>query len=230
MTVPAVEARPAATALLVRDTVGGIEVLMVRRLPNGFFGGLTVFPGGAVDPDDDSDLAAEVVRGDYPDRSYRVAALRELAEETGLALTDEGIVPSPTGRGHALFEAMKKAGLRLDGSALTLVSRWVTPEFAPKRFDTLFFLARVDDTPEIRLDTSELVDHMWERPSVALRRHLGGELEMFLPTIAHLEWLDRQSNVDEALASAAGADGRSLLEPHRMDDGSMVAIHMPADL
>lgn len=229
MTVP-VEARPAATVLLLRDTVRGMEVLMVRRLPRGFFGGLTVFPGGAVDPEDDSDLAAKMVRSDEPDRSYRVAALRELAEETGLALTDKGLVPAPPGRGLALFEAIKKAGLRLDGSALTLVSRWVTPEFAPKRFDTVFFMARAADTPEVRLDTSELVDHMWVRPSFALQRHASGELEMFLPTIAHLQWLDRHSNVDAALASAAGADGRSLVDPDQMDDGSMVAIQMPVDL
>jgi 8-oxo-dGTP pyrophosphatase MutT (NUDIX family) len=216
--------------LLLRDIVRGIEVLMVRRLPRGFFGGLLVFPGGAVDPEDESDLAAEVVLGDGPDRSYRVAALRELAEETGLALTDKGMAPAPAGRGRALYEAMKEAGLRLDGSALTLVSRWVTPEFAPKRFDTLFFMARVGDTPEIRLDTSELVDHMWVRPSIALSRHSGGELEMFLPTIAHLKWLDGHSNVDSALASAAGADGRSLVDPDQMDEGSIVSAQMPVDL
>lgn len=224
------EARPAATVLLLRDSVRGIEVLMVRRLPRGFFGGLFVFPGGAVDPEDDSDLAAEVVLGHGPDRSYRVAALRELAEETGLALTDNGTVPAPNARGRTLFEALKETGLRLDGSALTLVSRWVTPESAPERFDTLFFVSRVDDTPEIRLDTSELVDHMWVKPSVALRRHSVGELEMFPPTIAHLNWLGRHSDVDAALASAVGADGRSLVDPDQMDDGSMVANQMPVDL
>jgi 8-oxo-dGTP pyrophosphatase MutT (NUDIX family) len=156
--------------------------------------------------------------------------LRELAEETGLALTNKGLAPAPTGRGSALLEAVKEAGLRLDGSALTLVSRWVTPELAPKRFDTVFFTARAEDTPEIRLDTSELVDHMWVRPSVALQRHEAGELEMFLPTIVHLEWLDRHPNVDAALASAAGSDERSPVDPDQLDDGSFVAIQMPVDL
>ncbi len=37
-----VEARPAATVMLIRDYGDGIEVLMVRRRLRGFFGGLTV--------------------------------------------------------------------------------------------------------------------------------------------------------------------------------------------
>jgi len=229
VTVPTVEARPAATSMLVRDTDRGIEVLMVRRPVGGFFGGLTVFPGGAVDADDDSELASKIVRSDDPDRVFRVAALRELAEETGIALTDRGPLPAPEGRGIALLQAIGDAGLRLDGSALILVSRWVTPTHAPARFDTRFFLARAEGAPDIRLDAAELVDHMWVTPSAALLRQEDGELEMFLPTISHLRWLQHRSTVDDAVSSAAGADGRSLIQPQLMDDGSIVPIHMPGD-
>ena len=59
MEAPLVEARPAATVMLIRDSGAGIEVLVVRRRPRGFFGGLTVFPGGAVDAVDASGLAGE---------------------------------------------------------------------------------------------------------------------------------------------------------------------------
>jgi 8-oxo-dGTP pyrophosphatase MutT (NUDIX family) len=215
--------------MLVRDTDRGLEVLMVRRPARGFFGGLTVFPGGAIDPEDGSELAADVVISNDPERIYRVAALRELAEETGIALTVDGMLPAPDGRGMALLQAVKDAGMRLDGAALTLVSRWVTPDYAPKRFDTRFFLARADDAPDVRLDTVELVDHMWVTPSTALRRFETGELKMFLPTISHLRWLERCPNVDGAVTSALGADGRSLIKPRLMDDGSIVPIHMPVD-
>ena len=229
MTVPAVEARPAATVILLRDRAPGFEVLVVLRPPRGFFGGLTVFPGGAVDPDDDSDLAHLVVPGDHPDRSHRVAALRELAEETGIALTKGGPMPSPEGTGRAMLEAMRAAGLELDSAGLTLVSRWVTPEYAPKRFDTRFYLARANDAPQVRLDTSELVGHAWVKPSVALDRHRDGEWDLFLPTLAHLRWLDRRSDVEDAIRSAEGADGRSLIRPRQMDDGSLVPILVPVD-
>lgn len=227
MTVPEVAARPAATVMLIRDGGGGTEVLMVRRPARGFFGGLTVFPGGAVDPVDRSELAASIILGEHRDGEYRVAALRELAEETGLALTPSGVLPAPPGRGAELLSALEAAGIRLDGTRLTLVSRWVTPEEAPTRFDTRFYLAGVADTPAIRLDPDELVGHMWVRPSAALDVQSAGEIEMFLPTISHLRWLARRSDVADAVAAAQGADDRSLLQPRRMGDGSLVPIQMP---
>jgi 8-oxo-dGTP pyrophosphatase MutT (NUDIX family) len=227
MTVPEVAARPAATVMLIRDYGGEVEVLMVRRPARGFFGGLTVFPGGAVDPVDRSELAAAVVVGKHRDGEYRSAALRELAEETGLALTPNGVVPAPPGRGAGLLSALEASGILLDGARLTLVSRWVTPEGAPSRFDTRFYLVGVAETPEIRLDPEELVGHMWVGPAVALEMHEAGEIEMFLPTISHLGWLARRSGIEDAVTAAQGADDRSLLQPRRMGDGSLVPIHLP---
>jgi 8-oxo-dGTP pyrophosphatase MutT (NUDIX family) len=70
----------AATVLVVTSGHGGLEVLMVRRPPKGFFGGVWVFPGGTVDPgdraEDDIDL----------DQAFRRAAVRELAEEVGMVV------------------------------------------------------------------------------------------------------------------------------------------------
>jgi 8-oxo-dGTP pyrophosphatase MutT (NUDIX family) len=164
VTGPAVEALPAASAILLRDSPAGFEVLVVTRPPRGFFGGLTVFPGGAVDPEDDSDLARLVVPGDQVDHSHRVAALRELAEETGIALTRQGPASAPEGTGQPMLEAMQEARVELDGDGLTLVSRWVTPEYAPKRYDTRFYLARADHAPQVRLDSAELIGHAWVTP------------------------------------------------------------------
>lgn len=229
MEAPLVEARPAATVLLIRDSGAGIEVLMVRRRARGFFGGLTVFPGGAVDPVDESELASDVVSGDHSDREFRAAALRELAEETGLALTHGGVVPAPPGRGDVLLSTLRDSGIKLDGSSLTHVSRWVTPEDAPTRYDTRFYVAAVGATPEVRLDLDELVDHMWIFPGAALERHANGDMEMFLPTVSHLRWLERWPTVAGAVAAAEGADGRSLIAPGRMEDGSFLPIHLPAD-
>jgi hypothetical protein len=103
----------------------------------------------------------------------------------------------------------------------------VTPEGAPTRFDTRFYLAGVVDTPEIRLDTDELVGHMWVGPSAALDMHSVGEIEMFLPTVSHLRWLARRSDIDDAIAAAQGADDRVLVQPRRMGDGSLVPIYLP---
>jgi 8-oxo-dGTP pyrophosphatase MutT (NUDIX family) len=174
-------------------------------------------------------LASRVVEGDHPDIEHRVAALREVAEETGIALTVGGASSSPEGRGIALFEALDRATITLDGRSLTLVSRWVTPAYAPQRYDTRFYLARGDRSLPVRIDSDELEAAFWVTPTEALRRHDRGEWEMFLPTLAHLRWLSRRADVDDAVSSARGADGRSLIQPRAMEDGSTVPIHIPVE-
>ncbi|MFZ0627392.1 MAG: NUDIX domain-containing protein [Acidimicrobiia bacterium] len=221
-------ARPAATILLLRED-DGLEVLMVTRSARGFFGGLTAFPGGGVEPSDDSELARAVVRGSSDDHVYRVAALRELAEETGIALTTSGPEVAPEGKGMTLLTTLSRSGVVLDGEAPVMISRWVTPDFAPKRFDTMFFLADGSGSPEVRLDGDELVDHMWVRPGRALDLQSEDRLQMFTPTIAHLRWLALRSHLDEALDSARGSDGRSMVEPVVMEDGSIVPVLLPGD-
>lgn len=161
---------------------------MVTRNARGMFGNMVVFPGGAVDREDSDP---------------RHAALRELAEETGIESDDV--------------------------DSLIMVSRWVTPDFAPQRFDTYFYLAEVEDPPEVVIDGSEIVDHAWVTPEEALSRANEGEWRMILPTLTHLRWLARRKSVEEAFDSAKGADGRTLIEPRLMDDGSLLPIYMPGE-
>lgn len=76
----ATPARPAASAIVLRDASAGPEVLLVQRNPEArFMGGAWVFPGGAVHADDDGPAGA---------------AVRELGEEAGVHLADAGaLVP-----------------------------------------------------------------------------------------------------------------------------------------
>ena len=70
-----VPVRLAATAVLLRDSVGGgIEVLLLRRNATlAFAGGAWVFPGGAIDPPEiaaaSSDKAAAETAGVAPRRT-----------------------------------------------------------------------------------------------------------------------------------------------------------------
>ncbi|CAN5617385.1 NUDIX hydrolase [soil metagenome] len=69
------EARPASSAIVMRDAAGGPEVLLVQRNPEArFMGGAWVFPGGGVKPTDASPAAT---------------ARRELEEEAGLRLDSD---------------------------------------------------------------------------------------------------------------------------------------------
>ena len=72
----------AATVVLVRDTAGGLECLMLRKTRGQAFGGMWVFPGGRVEAGDGTGLAGA-----------RAAAVREAAEETGLVLGAGDLVP-----------------------------------------------------------------------------------------------------------------------------------------
>ena len=120
-------ARQAATAIVMRDSSDGPEVLLVQRNPESrFMGGAWVFPGGAVHDDDGG---------------HAGAALRELEEEAGMRIEDtERLVPfsrwiTPAEvqiRFDTMFfvaEAPPDAEPRVDG-AECVDMRWITPAAA----------------------------------------------------------------------------------------------------
>ncbi len=79
---------PAATVILVRDGANGLEVLALRRDSKlSFAGGMWVFPGGRIDPEDEDPAAP----GDVG-RAARRAAVREAAEEAGLVVDHESLL------------------------------------------------------------------------------------------------------------------------------------------
>lgn len=83
------EAIPAATVILLRDGDEGLETLMLRRNSKlEFAGGMWVFPGGRVDPED-----YPPGRPDDVEAAVRVAAAREAEEEAGLACDPDAMVP-----------------------------------------------------------------------------------------------------------------------------------------
>lgn len=208
--------RPASSVVMIREGSADLEVLMVERPPRGFFGGLMVFPGGAVE-DCDVELASTL------DDQHRVAAVRETAEEVGILITGAAPRPSPAARGATLLAEVGADRVRAAASQLILISRWITPSSAPKRYDTWFFLAGVDGDPEITLDREELVGHCWVTPRNALRRLEAGDWNMILPTVSHLRWLSRFSSRADAEMAASGTDGLTIIEPVTLADGTLSA-------
>src|SRR3984893_15360973 len=87
--------RPASTILLLRDSVatrGEVEVfMMVRHYEIDFNSGALVFPGGSVDKGDQEIIANPALYSggeglDEAAWSFRIAAIRETFEESGILL------------------------------------------------------------------------------------------------------------------------------------------------
>src|SRR5207302_4321982 len=94
MLAEAVTPRPASTILLLRDATGTDEIevfMMVRHYEIDFNSGALVFPGGSVDKGDQEIIARpELYSGgeglDAGALSFRIAAIRETFEESGILL------------------------------------------------------------------------------------------------------------------------------------------------
>ncbi|MGZ0711376.1 NUDIX hydrolase (plasmid) [Coraliomargarita sp. W4R53] len=72
----------AATVVIVRDSAGGPEVLLIERPDRGSFAGAWVFPGGKLEASDHSD---DDTNEEAPAQR---AGIRETLEETGLVLDE----------------------------------------------------------------------------------------------------------------------------------------------
>lgn len=181
---------------------------MVRRASSAsFVAGGFVFPGGAVDACDRTELAAEVVVGASSALlPFVAAALRETFEETGMLVTVEpaDVVGSELRglRGEELYRSLAGAGVHLDGGRLALLSRWVGPPMLTRRFDTRFFVAEVDAT-QVRPDGVEVTEAVWVEPAEALIKADSGDWSMIFPTRKHLELLARFEHPSEAVSHAA---------------------------
>jgi 8-oxo-dGTP pyrophosphatase MutT (NUDIX family) len=189
----------AGTAIPVRDGAAGLEVLLVHKGSGPqFHAGSWVFPGGKVDPED----RAGVPDGDRL-AACAVAAVRETAEEAGVALDPASLVP---------------------------FAHWTTPEGAPRRFATWFFLATPvvggDHAPSF--DGSEIQNAAWLTPQQALDQHHDGELDLPVPQYVSLLALADAPDVAAACAAAQANEPIEYLGRLREDDrGRLVFVYLP---
>src|SRR4029453_15510974 len=82
---------------------------------------------------------------------------------------------------------------------LVEISRWITPEIAPKRFDTWFFAALAPAEAAVRVDGAEIVGHRWIGPADALRAHHEHALRLAPPTFVTVTWLAEFETAADAL-------------------------------
>jgi len=156
------------------------EVFWVKRSTKlAFLGGFYAFPGGQLDA---HDAEARVEHCEDQERAAMIScAARELFEETGILLA-RGSETLTVGQRASLLDDLESErmswselithyGLRLDADDFTFVGRWVTPPFAPRRFDTWFFLATCPAKQQPRVTgDSELESGEWISAREAYRK------------------------------------------------------------
>lgn len=188
-TPPPPKLRQAASILLVREAEGRRQIFWMRRGTKLRFGpGMYAFPGGKVDAADAEVPVEGVSEGERP---FVVAAIREAFEEVGILLAEGAETLSAEARrrlreallGGVPFGALlERQGLTLDGRRLVSAGRWMTPPFSPIRFDTRFYLARLEGEGEIQPNAGEVSAAGWIEPVEALRMWERGEALLHPPT------------------------------------------------
>ncbi|MHB8657895.1 MAG: NUDIX hydrolase [Solirubrobacteraceae bacterium] len=189
---PATVPRPAATVILLKGGSETLQVLLVQRNPQArFMGGAWVFPGGSVDRHEGSGQPA-----------LRAAALRELAEEAGIVLSDpDQLVP---------------------------FARWITPAQVRTRFDTWFYLAPAAADTEALVDGSEVIDARWYGPAGALAASERGDLFLVFPTIKQLQQLAGFPSANALLTHARSCEVQPV-EPQVLMRGETARIVLPGE-
>jgi 8-oxo-dGTP pyrophosphatase MutT (NUDIX family) len=225
----AVRPRDASTILLLRDSgaVKEIEVfMMVRHYEIDFNSGALVFPGGSVDKNDKEIIAQpELYSGgkglDERDLSFRIAAIRETFEESGILLArPKGSKTLLDAKRAAEIDAAHRADLNghkitfqkvLTDNGMVLAldelmpyAHWITPEGMPKRFDTWFFLAAAPPDQLGAHDGKESTDSIWVSPREALAGGETGRFKLPFPTTRNLIRLGKQASVQSALDDSRG--------------------------
>ena len=254
----AVEARSAASVILLRDSHEGPQVFMVERhSKSSFVGGAHVFPGGRVDPEDkdaeelcvglDDALASRRLHLESGGLAYYVAAIRECFEEAGvlLAYDAEGrLIDTAEPTTAARLEDQRQAlnagkrgfldlagqeGWRLASDCMHYWAHWITPEEAPMRFDTRFFLATVLESQAASHDDGELTDSDWVTPREALAKAEREEWSIIFPTLRNLMTLTDFSSTEEA--ELAGRRRREIetLQPRLLRRAGGLQAVLPGD-
>ncbi len=238
-----VQARLASSVMLVRRGASDAErqVFMIRRAQTmAFVPGAAVFPGGgARDEDASADIAwvgpsdqawaARLGVGDaVTARKLVVAAIRELFEEANVLLAgDEGSVVSfgsnDAGwrRDRARLEAhevsfaeiLERRGLALRTDLLAPRSRWVTPVYCPRRYDTFFFAAVTPEGQRAEALTSEAAVSDWVAPEDIVRRGDAGEVRLVPATAYNLNSLAGAASLEKFVKGERSLSAL-MLEPH----------------
>ncbi len=183
--------------------------------------------------------------------AFWVAALRECFEESGVLVAEArdgsggtGLLDTSDPETARRFEAYRlginegRTGLidvcRAEGLVLVTdtvhyVSHWITPELAPRRYDTRFFVTTAPPGQVASHDDGETIASIWIRPDDALARFEAGEFELLPPTVSNLSSLARHVSTDGVMAWARAVTSVPTILPVVLVEDGRLLILRPGD-
>ncbi len=167
-------AKLASTIVLLRERDGVRQILMGKRSArHDFMPSVYVFPGGRVDRCDSyapaldhaNSRTREILEAAMTPARARacvLAAVRETYEETSLILGNK-FDDKPNASNDPSWKSFHKEGYVPTLANIELFGRAITPPHRDKRFDTWFFLARLNQETASRpfKNSAELIDTGW---------------------------------------------------------------------
>lgn len=250
-----VPVRPAATVMLIDDRPDLQVYMLQRNAKTVFAGGMWVFPGGAVDHQDDASYyqdiithrtdaeASDLMGLESGATAYYMAAIRETFEEAGILLAlrqdDERplrIDQAEQDKFQAYRDALNAGEIELktileqekllaDVGQMHYIARWITPLGSPRRFDARFFIARIPSHQIPQHDDSELVNSAWLTPREILER-IDRE-EMVLMTVT--ERMIRSLALFESSAEVIDSASQNHADQRARVDAVTGKITMPGE-
>ncbi|CAH1270451.1 NUDT19 [Branchiostoma lanceolatum] len=251
------------------------RVLMLQRSgKSGFMPNAKVFPGGLVDDSDFSnewlDIFDNSELGNFDsmtsirnahDRSpmltakqaslvpndvgYRICAIRETFEESGILLTrpcgvsdaDTTMSEDSLNEWRTRVDSDGQEFLRLcqehkcvpDVWSLYEWSNWLTPtSFFNRRYDTIFYICCLDNIPQTTHDKREMVKAQWLSPSEILRNFHREEHWIPPPQVYELSRMFQLPRLDQLhrFSQERGLEGCERWLPVRIttSDGGMTVL------
>lgn len=240
--------RSSSCIVLTTLRLDQVHVFWSMRQPYlDFLGGFHAFMGGAMEEADRQwHTQHQMAMGDY-----LACAARELFEEAGvLALKDRLIWSGQSESGESSYwQAQRHQCIddpshfydiltrhELDVDRYHPVGRWVTPSWAPLRFETEFFQLHItpQEFEQLGLDAlgqtiqaQELCHAEWIDVQTALNRFDAGDVFLTTPAVHHLQHLSTSTSPDR-LEAVDQDDIDDVLFHHRlMKDTYAVPLKSP---
>ena len=205
--------------------------MLKRNRDLAFAGGMWVFPGGRIDPEDFESAGIQPAQTQTARLTDQQLDDQQLDD---LPLNDQQLRDRPLNEQDlersaavaAVREAREEANLFLQVADLKRWSHWTPPPETPKRFSTAFFIAPWrENSGEVTVDDGEIREHRWELPARVLELRAAGEVGLTPPTFITLSQLLRFGTVADVFAAAETRPFEHFATRIAVDGAEIIAMY-----